>query len=152
MPGRKTLLKCQLVIRICLKAQIAHHGLFKLVSPASMSMTWRLWSRLANLPATTQPQLPPPSTMMSTSSGSVMVEVAMSYDGCLRNLVKVRRGKDMDQNVATRTRLRSGNVSCFIAQMLLRQGLLMVHERLNNSPSTAQPRFCDKATCAISDT
>ncbi|KAH0356805.1 hypothetical protein KCU81_g134, partial [Aureobasidium melanogenum] len=29
-------------------------GLLRLDSPASMSMTWRLWSRLANRPATTQ--------------------------------------------------------------------------------------------------
>lgn len=30
-----------------------YHGLFRLLSPASMSMTWRLWSRFASLPATT---------------------------------------------------------------------------------------------------
>lgn len=66
------------------------HGLLRLFSPASMSRTVRLWSRFASLendqnqdcvlvhkggersylPATTQPALPPPHTMMSNSSGS----------------------------------------------------------------------------------
>src|SRR6478735_663758 len=44
-------------------------GLLRLLSPASISRTLRLWSRFANRPATTQPQLPPPHTMMSNSSG-----------------------------------------------------------------------------------
>ena len=49
---------------------------FKLLSPASMSMTWRLWSKLAKRPATTQPHDPPPTTMISTSSGTVMMASA----------------------------------------------------------------------------
>lgn len=52
---------------------------FKLLSPASMSMTWRLWSRLARRPATTQPHEPPPTTMMSTSSGIVIL---IALTGC----------------------------------------------------------------------
>lgn len=49
---------------------------FKLLSPASMSMTWRLWSKLAKRPATTQPHDPPPTTMISTSSGTVMMVIS----------------------------------------------------------------------------
>jgi len=70
------------------------HGLFRLLSPPSMSSTWSLWSKFANLmnlntrssphrvktyrPATTQPALPPPHTIMSTSSGMVIF-IVVSY-------------------------------------------------------------------------
>lgn len=63
----------------------AHHGLFKLSSPASINRTERLWSRLAKRPAGTQPALPPPQMMMSTSSGMVMVL------GGFFDLTKLRR-------------------------------------------------------------
>jgi len=75
-----------------------HHGLFKLFSPPSITSTDKLWSRFANRPATTQlrsvnesaewicsvytnPQDPPPTTMISTSSGIVMVRVSLVLKG-----------------------------------------------------------------------
>ena len=57
------------------KVPQTYHGLLILSSPASINKTWRLWSRLASLPAGTQPELPPPQTMISTSSGTVMLAV-----------------------------------------------------------------------------
>ena len=53
----------------------AHIGLFKLSSPPSIRSTWRLWSRLAKRPATTHPADPPPHTMISYSSGIVILIV-----------------------------------------------------------------------------
>lgn len=47
-----------------------YHWLLRLLSPASIRRTWRLWSRLARRPAGTHPEEPPPQTMMSTSSGT----------------------------------------------------------------------------------
>ena len=44
---------CQKDVRT-LVVGYGYHGLFKLVSPASIRRTWRLWSRLASRPATTQ--------------------------------------------------------------------------------------------------
>jgi len=64
---------CLVWLRTWYERRGSHQGLFKFDSPASTSITCKLWSRLASLPATTQPQLPPPSTMMSTSSGRVMI-------------------------------------------------------------------------------
>lgn len=49
------------------------HGLLRLFSPPSIKRTLRFLSRAASRPATTHPQEPPPATIMSTSSGIVMM-------------------------------------------------------------------------------
>ena len=89
MPGL-----CRLVAPPCERYQWAHmgtHGLFRLFSPPSISKTLRFLSRAANRPATTHPAEPPveivsprscvplatlfspPATIISTSSGIVMI-------------------------------------------------------------------------------
>ena len=55
------------------KGRLTHQGLLRLSSPASINNTCRWWSKLASRPATTQPALPPPQTMISTSSGIVIL-------------------------------------------------------------------------------